>query len=355
MRAINNSGCLKKIAVGVLAFAASFATLADDVKWKMATPWPGGPWLERDAKGFAERVKELTDGRVTINVYPGGTLYSPLKVTEAVGSGVAEVGHNWMAYDWGLDKTTALFSGYPGSPTPEGYILWLYEGGGLELYEEYRREKFGVVAFPCAVIGTELFLHSNKRVQTRADYKGLKLRTSGAWADIASRLGASTVVLPGGEVYEALERGIIDATEWGSPEINRPTGLSKVAKYVVTPGVHQPGGFLECSVNQKAWDKLAERDRNMIRLAAKLSVYDSWASSSREDLAAFQELKDGNNEIIRLDDDFMQAVHEETRKWENEQAAGNQWFQRVLESLRGFKRELHVWGEYRLPIGGVGE
>ncbi|BBI60173.1 hypothetical protein HSBAA_14790 [Vreelandella sulfidaeris] len=152
--------------------------------------------------------------------------------------------------------------------------------GGVELYEEYRRDVFDVVAFPCAILGTEIFLHSNKRVETLEDFQGLRLRTSGAWSELASRLGASTVVMAGGDIYSALERGVIDAAEWGSPEMNQPTGFQEVAQYVILPGVHQSGGFLECQVNEDTWNELSEDDQDMLRLAGKLSVFETWLASS---------------------------------------------------------------------------
>lgn len=337
--------------VGMMA--QSGTAYGTEMEWKMTTPWGGGPWLERDAKLFADKVTELTDGRISITVFPGGTLYNPIKATEAVESGIAEVSHNWMAYDWGVDKTTALFAGYAGGMTPEGYMLWLYSGGGLELWEEYRKEKFGVVSFPCAIIGTEIFLHSRKKVESLEDFKGLKIRTSGAWAEIASRLGASTVVLPGAEVYSALERGVIDATEWGSPEINQPTGFKDIAQYVVVPGIHQPGGVLECQVNDKVWSELSDKDRELVKLAGKLTVYESWLKSSSADLNAFKELEDGPNEILTLNDDFVAKVHEVTKAWEDEQAANNAWFKKVLTSMRTFKAQLQSWEKYRLPIGSL--
>lgn len=324
---------------------------ADQIEWRMATPWSGGPWLERDAQGFIERANQLTDGRVKITAYPSGTLGSALRVTDTVSSGAAQIGHNYIGYDYGRDPTTALLAGHSAGMTPEEYMLWMFNGGAAELYEEYRREEFDVVAFPCAILGTEIFLHSNKKVKTLEDFQNLRLRTSGSWAEVASRLGANTVVMPGGEVYSALERGIIDAAEWGSPEINHPTGLQDVAQYVIVPGIHQSGGVLECEVNQRAWDALSEHDQDMLRLAGKLTVFESWLNSSFADLEAYQELLDGPNEIVQLSDEFLAAVAEETAKWENEKAADNEWFNRILDSQRQFKNSMSVWPEYRLSIG----
>ncbi|MGJ7459084.1 C4-dicarboxylate ABC transporter substrate-binding protein [Halomonas sp. RA08-2] len=349
---------LNRIAVSVglamgLASASAVAEAADK-NWRMATPWSGGPWLERDAKLYADRVNQLTDGGIEIEVFPGGTLGGALRVTNTVKAGVAQISHNYINYDYGTDPTAALLAGHSSGLTPEEFMLWMYEGGGVELYEAFRRDVFDVVAFPCAILGTEIFLHSNKKVETLEDFQGLRLRTSGAWAELASRLGASTVVMAGGDIYSALERGVIDAAEWGSPEMNRPTGFQEVAQYVIIPGVHQSGGFLECQVNEEAWSGLSEEEQELLRLAGKLTVFETWLASSFADLDAYQELVDGPNEIVHLDQSFIDTIYEETVKWEDEYAAENEWFARVLESQRDFKDAMTRWSEYRLPMGGIG-
>ncbi|SER93577.1 TRAP-type mannitol/chloroaromatic compound transport system, substrate-binding protein [Vreelandella subterranea] len=341
------------LAIGLSAGLATTAATAE-TNWRMATPWSGGPWLERDAQMFADHVNDLSGGEIEIEIFPGGTLGSALKVTNSVKSGVADISHNYINYDYGIDPTTALLAGHSSGLTPEEFMMWMYQGGGVELYEEYRRDMFDVVAFPCAILGTEIFLHSNKRVETLEDFQGLRLRTSGAWSEIASRLGASTVVMSGGDIYSALERGVIDAAEWGSPEMNRPTGFQEVAQYVIVPGVHQSGGFLECQVNEEVWTSLNEDQQDNLRLAGKLSVFESWLASSYDDLDAYEELVSGENEIVHLDQDFIDTIYEETAKWEDEYAEDNEWFARVLESQRGFKETMSAWPEYRLPIGTMG-
>ena len=125
----------------------------------MATAWSGGPFLEEDAKGFAELVKKLTNGRIQINVFPGGMLGSALKVSDTVRSGVVQAGHSWMGYDWGIDKGTLALSGGPGHLTPEEFLMWLFEAGGAELWFEYRKEVFGIASIPCQISPTEIFLH----------------------------------------------------------------------------------------------------------------------------------------------------------------------------------------------------
>lgn len=342
-------------AVSALTLTLGSQVYAQDTyTWNMATPWSGGPLLERDARGFADRINTLTDGRVEIEVFPGGTLGSSLRVTNTVKSGVAQLGHNFSNYDYGADPTASLFAGHPSGMTPEEFMLWMYEGGGFELYEEYRLDVFDVVAFPCSVIGTEIFLHSNRPVKTIEDFQGLRLRTSGAWSEIASRLGASPVVMAGGEIYSALERGVIDATEWSNPEQNLPTGFHEVAQYIVVPGIHQPGGVTECQFNRDVWDELSERDQELMRTAAKMNMYDTYLKSTYNDLDVFQQYKDGPNEIVQLDPGFIDAVMEETKKWEDEISGDNAWFERVVDSQREFRSKMRLWAEYRLPIGTIG-
>jgi len=114
---------------------------------------------------------------------------------------VADVGHNWAGYDWGIDRTGVLFGGFAGSPSIDVFMLWYVKGGGQDLLMQWRMEKFNVASFICGSVTREIFMHSHKRVQTLEDFKGMKIRTSGAWAEIAQTLGASTVILAGSEVY----------------------------------------------------------------------------------------------------------------------------------------------------------
>ena len=346
---------IKSWAIGALAAALLAVPVTGTAaeEWSMATSWGGGPFLEDDAKGFADLVNKLTDGRITINVFPGGTLGKALKVTETVKSNVAQAGHTWMGYDWGIDKTTVVFANMAGGLNPEELILWLYQAGGADLWFEYRKEQFGVASIPCGIFPTEIFLHSKKRIQTLEDFKGVKLRTAGAWAEIAGNLGASTVILPGAEVYPALERGVIDATEWSSPSVNLPSGFHKIAKYIIMPGVHQPGATEECVFNLDAWNSISEGDRELLKLAGKLMVLDSWSRYAYKDIAALKEMKAAGNEFVKLDPEFIRAAIDAAEKWSDEQAAQNAWFKRALEHRRAFQKDMaENWSFFRFPIGG---
>ncbi|MFP6755269.1 MAG: TRAP transporter substrate-binding protein DctP [Alphaproteobacteria bacterium] len=336
------------VSVVLLCFAPS--TNADEI-WNMATAWGGGPILEEEAKGYAELVNVLTDGRIQINVFPGGTLGSPLKVSDTVKSNVVQAGHTWMGYDWGIDKTTVLFGNMAGGLNPEEMLIWLFQAGAADLWFEYRKEKFGVASIPCGIAPTEIFLHSKERVETIEDLKGLKLRTAGAWAEIAGNLGASTVILPGAEVYPALERGVIDAMEWGSPSLNLPSGFHKIAKYIIMPGVHQPSASWECLFNLDAWERISARDRELLKLAGKLMSLESWGRWAYRDIAALAEMRAAGNEVVTLDSDFIQAANQAANEWADKQAAADPWFKRVLEHRRQFQKDMESWPQFRFRIG----
>ena len=146
----------------------------------------------------------------------------------------------------------------------------------------------------------EAFLHSRKPVRTMDDLKGLKLRTAGAWLEISKSLGAASVTTPGPETYPMLERGAIDATEWGTLYENISMGFHKIAKYVIIPGVHQPSAPFELCVNKDAWAKLSDRDKSIVEMSAKQVTMDSWMRVGAEDAKALKFFRDQGNEIIEL-------------------------------------------------------
>ena len=325
--------------------------LAAETKWKMATSWGGGPLMEIGAKAFAEKVKFLTDGRIEIQVFPSGQLGSGLKVSETVRKGVAEVGHTWMGYDWGRDKTTVVFGGFAGSMDSERMLHWLYEAGGLEMWRKFREEKFGVISMPCFIRTAEAFLHSRKAVRTLADLKGLKIRTAGAWLEISKGLGAAPVTMPGGEVYTSLERGVIDATEWGTLYENISAGFNKIAKYVIIPGVHQPVAPFEILFNKKAWNKISDRDKTLVELAAKMVTFETWTRIGHEDAKALDYYRKAGNVIIELDESVQIQAKKLGREWAAEQAKKNPWFAKAWKSQQEFEELWKDAARYRNTKG----
>ena len=328
MKTINK--LLATIVATLLIFSSSVFA-ADKHKFKMATSWGGGPLMEIGAKAFAENVKRMSNGRIQIEVFPSGTLGPGLKVSETVKNGVADMGHTWIGYDWGKDKTAVLFGGYAGSSDTEKMLHWLYRAGGAELQREFRDQKFGLISMPLFVRTSEVFLHSRKPVKTLKDLQGLKLRTAGAWLEISKGMGASPVTMPGGEVYTALERGTIDATEWGTLYENKSPGFHKVTKYVIIPGVHQPTAPFELLINKKAWGKLSSEDKKLVEDAAFMTTMNSWLTIGDEDAKALEFFKSKGNEIIELAPEVQYEGREAGVKWAEGVAKENAYFKKILD------------------------
>jgi TRAP-type mannitol/chloroaromatic compound transport system substrate-binding protein len=342
---------VSKLMIGVAATAlvglgASGASAQQN--WSMATSWGGGPLIEWLAKPAAAMIKDLTRGEINIQVFPGGTLGSPLKVTETVRSRVAESGHSWNGYDWGIDKTTVLFGGYAGGLNAEQMLHWMYQGGGKELYREFRLDKFGVIAIPCGALPAEMGLHSRKRIQTLEDFKGLKLRTAGAWAEIAQGLGVSTVILPGAEVYPALERGVVDAIEWAQLSINKSMGFHKIAKYMIMPGIHQPSAVIACSFNMDVWKGLSDRDKELIEFAGRDVSLHFYHKTGHDDADAYQFYVNSGNEIVVLDDAVIKKGKELSYASADKVAAEQGgWFNKVLNHQRAYQKSWANAYKYR--------
>lgn len=335
---------------GLLAATQAVAqTSGPTYNWKMATGWAGGPLMDIGAKAFAERMEFLSGGRFKIQTFPGGALGNALKVPETVKNGLAECGHTWMGYDWGKDPTTVLFGGYAGSFDTERMVHWLYESGGADLQRQFREETEGVISMPLFIRTAEVFLHSRKPVKTLNDLKGLKLRTAGAWLEMAKDLGAAPVTTAGGDVFPMLERGAIDATEWGTLWENVSPGFYKVAKYLIYPGVHQPTAPFELVINKNVWGKMPANDKKLVELVAKLVTMESWMRIGSEDAKAFEFYKKQGVRVIELADEVQFAARKIGQTWADKTVKENKfkWFARVHKSLQDFDAAWAEADEYR--------
>ncbi|MGF1611537.1 MAG: TRAP transporter substrate-binding protein DctP [Kiloniellales bacterium] len=331
-------------AAGLLAGGLALAqpSHAAEFNWKMATAWGGGPLMDIGAKDIAEKIEFLTEGRIKIEVFPGGAIGEPLRVTDSVRRGLAEIGHTWPGYDWGRDTTSVVFGGFSGTMDDERMLHWLYVGGGVDLWREWREQEFGVIAFPAYMRTAETFLNSRVPVRTLEDLRGVKIRTAGAWIAMLEKLGAAPVTSPGAEVYPMLERGVIDATEWGSPWEDTFPKFYEVTDYVILPGVHQPTAPFELQINKEAWDRLSERDQKLVEMAAKLNTLETWMRIGHEDARAIKFYEQQGQTIIDLDIEVQIAGRQLGHEWAAEQSKENAWFGRVWEHQREFEQ---LWSQ----------
>jgi len=330
---------------GLLAAAnAAAQSSGPTYNWKMATGWAGGPLMDIGAKAFADRMEFFSGGRFKIQTFPGGSLGNALKVPETVKNGLAECGHTWIGYDWGKDPTTVLFGGYAGSFDTERMLHWLYEGGGVDLQRRFRDETEGVISMPLFIRTAEVFLHSRRPVKTLADLKGLKIRTAGAWLEMAKELGAAPLTTAGGDIYPMLERGAIDAVEWGTLWENIAPGFYKVAKFLIYPGIHQPTAPFELVINKDVWAKMPPNDRTLVETVAKLVTLESWLRIGAEDAKAFDFYKKQGVQMVELADEVQFAARKIGLDWAEKTAKENKYkfFAATFNSQMDFEK---AWSE----------
>ena len=305
--------------------------------WKMVTAWPKNyPGLGTAAERLAERVKTMSDGRLTIKVYAGGELVPPLEVFDAVSRGTAELGHG-AAYYWkGKVSTAQFFTSVPFGLSTQEMNAWLSKGGGQALWDE-AYAPYGVKPFVVGNTGMQMGGWFNKEINSLDDLKGLKIRTPGLGGEVLTKLGAITVNIPGGEVFTALQTGAIDATDWVSPYNDQAFGLQQAAKYYYYPGWQEPQAVLELLVNQKALDSLPADLQAILTEAARAASQDMLDDYVYHNALALDQLKKGGTLLKRFPDEVLDAMQREADIVLGELAAQSELNGRIWASMKAFQ------------------
>jgi TRAP-type mannitol/chloroaromatic compound transport system substrate-binding protein len=267
------TGALAAVAAGACTRAPSVIAQAR-VQWRMSTAWtPAFDIVQGAAQRLAKVVDEMTGGRFRIEVFPGGQIVPPFECFDAASQGKIEAFMGSPQY-W-KDKEPAIewFCTIPFGMNPEGMAAWYYQGDGLKLWEE-TYAPFDLVPRPAMGNAPQMGGWFRKKITTVGDFKGLKMRIPNLGGQVYARAGATTVLTPLGEVYAALERGVIDAAELIGPHDDTNAGLHKTARYYYYPGWHEPGTTLDFGFNKKAYEALAvDLRRTLDHAAAAVQVY----------------------------------------------------------------------------------
>ena len=338
---------------GKAAVAAAAATTigapavhaAKKYRWKMVTTWPPNlPVLQTGAVRFAKRVEEATDGQIKIQVFAGGELVPPLGVFDAVSDGTVEVGSGASYYWAGKVPAAQWFAAVPFGFNAQGINAWFYSGGGLQLWEEVYAP-FNLVPRPQGNTGVQMGGWFRKEMNSISDYKGLKMRIPGLGGKVIAKAGGTVVLLPGGEIFTSLERGVLDATEWVGPMHDLRMGFYKAAKYYYYPGWHEPGTCLEVMFNKKAYDSLPKGlQATLDAVAAETNM---WSLSEFEagNGAALQELITKHNvNLVRFPEPLLDSLRELAKETLEEEAAKDAMSKKVHEAFKAFKAQVGVWG-----------
>lgn len=283
----------------------------------------------RFAQEFADEVRIASGGRLNIEVKAGGELVPVGEMTDAVSKGVIDMACPGSSLDRGtLGTVVILFggSGFPGGPDPMDYLAWFYTGGGKDVVNSAYQSRFGVeVLGLVGVTGAELFLHSNQKITTVDQLKGLKFRTVGLWAEVLESFGAAVVNVPGGEIYEAAQRGVVDAFEYSSPATNWDMGFHEITKYVGVPGIHSPISTQQVMINKSKWDGMSADLKEILMSAVKAHAMIDYFEFTAQDATALDKYRAYGTEVVTLPDATQQAIAERTRsiieRYKSEDAA----------------------------------
>jgi TRAP-type mannitol/chloroaromatic compound transport system substrate-binding protein len=328
------------LALGLAAVSAP-AAAQPEFQWRMQSLWQAGSVNQQVFIEFCERVKELTGGRLEIEPLPVGTIVAYNETLESVGAGILEGHHSGAAYFSGKDAAFALLGDLNGAyENPYQMQLWYEYRDGLELarelYEQYNVYFIGPVWW-----GVES-LPSKQPIRSVEDLQGVKVRSpEGIGQDIFARVGAAPVNLPGAEVYTALERGVIDAADWGTLGMNHDLGYHDIAPYPIYPGFHSmPAG--DVAVNLDLWNALPDDIKAILEVAVRDFARDMVQRVELEDIRAVQEAQEKGIELVSWPDDERRRFREVAVEVWAEYGERSPMAQRVYESQVGWLKEIGI-------------
>lgn len=320
--------------------APGSAAPAHNVEFKMATAWPRNyPGPGTAAERLAERVKTMSNGRLTIKVYASGERVPALEVFDAVSRGTIELGHS-AAYYW-KDKVPAaqFFTAVPFGLSAAEMNAWLSKGGGQALWDE-AYAPYGVRPMAAGNTGMQMGGWYNTEINSLDDLKGLKIRMPGLGGEVLSKLGATAVNLPAGEVFSALQTNAIDATDWVGPYNDLAFGLHQAAKFYYYPGWQEPQAVLELLINQKAYASLPADLQAILTEAARAANQDMQDDYIYHNAMALDELKQQGILLKRFPDDVLDAMRHESTVVLGELAAQNELNGRIWASMQAFQAQV---------------
>jgi TRAP-type mannitol/chloroaromatic compound transport system substrate-binding protein len=337
-------GCAKEEEKKKEAAAPAVVT-KQTYKWRMTTTWPSGlPVLQEGAVRIAKRIKEMSDGRLEIQVFAGGELAPPLETFAAVSDGTVECGTG-AAYYWaGKEPACQWFAAVPFGMNAQGMAAWFYSGDGLKLWEE-TYAPFNVIPRPGGSTGVQMGGWFNKKIETIDDYKGLKMRIPGLGGKVVAKAGGTVVLVAGGEIFTNLERGVIDATEWVGPYHDLRMGFYQAAKYYYYPGWHEPGTVLEFIFNKTAYESLPKDLQHIIDAACAENYVWALAEFDANNGAALQTLINEHTvQVIKFPDEVLDALRPLALEVVEEEAAKSALATKVNESFKKFQKVVGPWG-----------
>ncbi len=336
---------LQKASVGVAAsalFGSVHAQARPRVRWRMVTSWPQGLLIQQAAEILAKRVEVLTEGQFQIRTYVAGEIVPALQVLDAVQQGTVECGHTWGPYYIGKSPSLAFDGGVPFGPNPQQHNAWYYKGGGMELMQAHHAD-FNVIGFPAGNTGPQMGGWFRKEIKALSDLRGLRMRIPGLGGLVMGRLGVVPQTLAAGDIYPALERGTIDATEFSGPYDDEKLGFYKVARYYYYPSFWEPSAQLSFLVSLREWQRLPKEFQEAFQVAAAEVNLTMMAKYDAQNPGALDRLLKAGVRLRKWPAEIMKKALEEARALYEEQAAKDATYRKIYGAYWAFRGEQYRW------------
>jgi len=317
-----------------------------DVRWRLASSYPRTLTAIYGAMEMVtKRVSELTDGHFKISLHAAGELAPALQVLDAVQNGSVEAGHSASYFFIGKDPAFGFGTAMPFGLNTRAQNAWLYEGGGLDLNNEFLKD-YGVTSFPVGNTGAQMAGWYRSEIKTVADLKGLKFRVGGLAGMVLSKLGVVPQQLAAGDIYPALEKGVIDAAEFVGPFDDEKLGLQKIAKYYYFPGWWEGSATLTMFINSKAWAALPPEYRAAVQVACAEANQWSTAKYDVANPAALRRLVAGGAQLRAFPKPVMEACYKAAEELYVELSDKSPAFKKIYTPWRKFRDEQLVWAQF---------
>ncbi len=300
---------------------------------------PAGNVFYESLVRACKRAEAASGGRLVLKVNPAGAISPATKELDAVHRGVLDFADTCYMYYRDRFPAAPIFTAKPGDMSPMENLVWVTEGGGHELILEMLKDyNVQIIKGAGQMAPPEVFLVTNKPLNKVEDLKGMRIRSAGDGAAILDRLGAACSLMPVGEVFEAMHRGVIDAYEVASPAVNWTMGLKEAGKFMYISPVRHPYEWNPFIFNKKKWQELPDDLKNIVEAAWREEAFTYYAIAIRSDLEALENFKKAGIQVLPLPKEIEEAFLAEAAKFYDEKAKQDAFTAKVLESYENFKK-----------------
>jgi TRAP-type mannitol/chloroaromatic compound transport system substrate-binding protein len=332
-------------AVPVLALPA-IAQSMPELKWRMTSSFPKAlDTIYGAAETFSKFVAEATDNKFQVQVFAAGEIVPGLEAANAVSAGNVEMCHTASYYYWGKDPTYAFATAVPFGLNSRMQNAWMYYGGGIDLMNEFYATK-NLIAYPCGNTGAQMGGWFRKEIKSVADMQGVKMRIGGFGGKVISKIGVVPQQIAGGEIYQALEKGTIDAAEWVGPYDDEKLGFYKVAPNYYYPGWWEGGAMLHTMINTAKWAELPPVYQSLVKTACQAANLDMEAKYDARNPGALKKLASAGAKFFPFPQDVLEACFNAAKETYAEISATNAAFKKVHDAMMAFRADAYLWAQF---------